>query len=171
MPENKNQISLLIWMLEDLRKITLEGVKHLNREQLFSEPIKGEASIGSYLMHLAEVDIYWLEVLSGIEQPNELKVKCFYNKWYDSGDDFDPPKETLDINEYLNVNESTRKNFLDHVSSLEEIELEDKIIRKGKNKDFEISKKWIIYHIIEHEAHHRGQMFMLIRKAGWNKKQ
>jgi len=156
-------------MLEDVRRQTLAGVNTLSKEQLFASPVEGESSIGSYLMHLAEVDIYWLEVLSGIQQPEELKTKCYYNTWFDSGKDFNPPKGALEISEYLDVNLSSRKNFLDYISTLSDSDLEEIIIQKGRTKEFKISKKWIIYHILEHEAHHRGQMFMLIRKAGWNK--
>ena len=169
MSENNHQISLFKWMLEDIRKETLAGVGHLSKEQLFAVPVEGEASIGSYLMHLAECDLYWLEVLSGIQQPDELKTKCYYNKWFDSGEECDPPKSELEVNEYLDVNTSARKNFLNYVSTLSDSDLEEIIIQKGRTKDYEISKKWIIYHILEHEAHHRGQIFMLIRKAGWNK--
>jgi len=169
MDDNSNQISLLKWMLEDVRKETLAGVNHLSKEQLFTSPVEGESSIGSYLMHLAENDIYWLEVLSGIQQPEELKTKCYYNAWFDSGKDSNPPKEALEISEYLDVNESARKNFLDHVSSLNNSDLKEIIIQNGGTKEIKIQKMWIIYHILEHEAHHRGQMFMLIRKAGWNK--
>jgi uncharacterized damage-inducible protein DinB len=65
---------------------------------------------------------------------------------------------------------STRKMFLDHISSLIDSELDDVIIRKFKDTEKRYTKKWIIYHILEHEAHTRGQIFMLIRKVGWNKK-
>lgn len=156
-------------MLEDIRNETLSGINHLSKDQLFAPPVEGESSIGSYLMHLAECDIHWLEVLSGIPQPDELKLRCYYNKWFDSGKDSNPPKQALEVNEYINVNNVSRKNFLDHLSTLKETELEDEIIQKGRTGDFKLTKKWIIYHILEHEAHHRGQMFMLIRKAGWNK--
>jgi len=168
MSDNNNQISLLKWMLEDVRNETLAGVNHLSKEQMFATPVEGESSIGSYLMHLAECDIYWLEVLSGTQQPDELKIKCYYNKWFDSGKDCNPPKEALEVREYLDVNNSARKNFLNHVSTLTEPNLEEIIIQKGRTREFKLTKKWIIYHILEHEAHHRGQMFMLIRKAGWN---
>jgi uncharacterized damage-inducible protein DinB len=60
--------------------------------------------------------------------------------------------------------------FLDHVSTLKDSELEEIITRKRRDGEKKYSKKWVIYHIIEHEAHTRRQMFMLIRKAGWNKK-
>lgn len=157
-------------MLEDVRIETLKGVEHLSAEQLFKPPADGEYPIGAYLMHLAECDIFWLEVLSGIEQPADLKKDAYYDVWFDAYKTSSPPSSPLDKEVYLNVMLRTRKNFLDYISGMEDKNLEEKITRKRNEKEIQISKKWIIYHIIEHEAHHRGQMFMLIRKAGWNKK-
>ena len=164
-----DQIQLLKWMLEDVRKETLAGVSHLSKEQLFQAPVEGESSIGSYMMHLGECDLSWLEILSGAEQPGDLKKKCYFDKWFDVPDP-DPPKEPLEINEYLETIAATRKNFLEYISTLDDTELEKEVTIQRKSGEQKIKKKWIIYHIIEHEAHHRGQMFMLIRKAGWNKK-
>ena len=164
-----DQIRLLKWMLEDVRKETLAGVSHLSKEQLFQAPVEGESSIGSYMMHLGECDLSWLEILSGAEQPEDLKKKCYFDKWFDVPDP-EPPKEPLEINEYLETIAATRKNFLEYISTLDDTELEKEVTIQRKSGERKIKKKWIIYHIIEHEAHHRGQMFMLIRKAGWNKK-
>ena len=164
-----DQIQLLKWMLEDVRKETLAGVSHLSKEQLFQAPVEGESSIGSYMMHLGECDLSWLEILSGAEQPADLKKKCYFDKWFDVPDP-EPPKKPLEINEYLETIAATRKNFLEYISTLDDTELEKEVTIQRKSGERKIKKKWIIYHIIEHEAHHRGQMFMLIRKAGWNKK-
>ncbi|MCC7430273.1 nuclease, partial [bacterium] len=27
--------------------------------------------------------------------------------------------------------------------------------------------RWVLYHLIEHEVHHRGQIFFLMRKANF----
>ncbi len=164
-----DQIQLLKWMLEDVRKETLSGIDHLSKEQLFLAPVEGEYSIGSYLMHFAECDLSWLEILSGEEQPSELKKRAYFDKWFDVPDP-EPPKEPLEINEYLETIAATRKNFIDYISTLNDNDLEKEVVIQRKSGERKIKKKWIIYHIIEHEAHHRGQMFMLIRKAGWNKK-
>jgi len=171
MSENNSneQIQLLKYMLEDLRKVTLSGVDYLTKEQLFQSPIEGEFPIGAYLMHLAECDIFWLETLSGTEVPDDLKKKSYSDSWFDSGPDSNPPKVAPEVSEYLESLEMTRKLFLDYVSEMKDSELDESIILKRKSGDKNISKKWIIYHIIEHEAHTRGQIFMLIRKAGWNK--
>jgi uncharacterized damage-inducible protein DinB len=173
MTENNSQpqVELLKWMLEDVRKVTIGGVEHLTKEQLFTPPIEGEYPIGSYLMHLCEVDLGWLRTLSGIKQPEEIKKRAYYNAWYDvAKEDFNPPKQPLEVKEYFDIMALTRKMFLDHVSSLKDSELNDVIVRKFKDTERRYTKKWIIYHILEHEAHTRGQTFMLIRKAGWNKK-
>jgi len=157
-------------MLEDVRKVTLDGVDHLSKEQLYQTPIEGEYPVGSFLMHFAECDVSWLEMLSGIEQSDDLKKRSYYNVWYDPSEEASPPPEPLEIKVYLDTIAETRKNFLDYVSTLSDEDLESEVTIQGRSGERRIKKKWIIYHIIEHEAHHRGQMFMLIRKAGWNKK-
>lgn len=165
------QVSLLIWMLEDVRRVTLEGVNHLTKEQLFTPPIEGEYSIGAYLMHLCEADLGWLETISGTKQADDIKKRSYYNAWFDvPKKDYNPPAQPPVVNEYFEVLKITRKLFLDFVSSIKDSELEEVIVIKRGDKERKYIKKWIIYHILEHEAHTRGQMFMLIRKAGWKKK-
>ncbi len=169
-PNTNPQIELLKWMLEDIRRVTLEGVNFLTKEQLFTPPIEGEYPIGAYLMHLGEADIGWLEVISETEVPEEIKKRSYYNAWFDvPKEDYNPPKEPLEVNEYFEVLELTRKMFLEYVSSLKDSELEDVVHAIRGTIERKYTKKWIIYHIIEHEAHTRGQIFMLIRKAGWSK--
>ena len=170
MTDNNPQAALLKWMLEDVRRVTLEGINHLTKEQLFTPPIEGEYPIGAYLMHLCEADLGWLEVISESEVPLEIKKRSYYNAWFDvPKEDYNPPKEAPEVNEYLEVLALTRKKILEYVSSLKDSELEDVIHAIRGDLERTYTKKWIIYHILEHEAHTRGQIFMLIRKAGWKK--
>lgn len=165
---------LLIYMLEDIRKITLKGVSGLTKEQLFAEPVPGEAPIGAYLMHLAECDLGWLQVLDGNEPDAELSKRSYYSTWFDSGKDFNPPKSIIEIEEYIDVITKCRARVIDYIKTLndEELDPEFTVVRKFDGKEFTKSytRKWIIYHLIEHEAHTRGQMFMLIRMAGFKNK-
>ena len=55
--------------------------------------------------------------------------------------------------------------FLDEVCSLKDTELDDPM-PTGKRQR---TKRWIISRILQHEAHTRGQIMILIRKAGWEK--
>ena len=157
-----DNIKLLEYMLEDVRKVTFSGVNHLSKEQLF------EAPIGSYLMHLAECEIFWLEVLSGITQPEELKKKSYYDVWYDAFKDASPPLSAPEISDYHEVMSEARKNLLDYMATMKDSDLEKMVSFKTGSGEKSFSKKWIIYHLIEHEAHHRGQIFMLMNKKNEN---
>lgn len=167
----QEKIELLKWMLEDIRRETISGVSTLTKEQLFASPENGEFPIGAYLMHLCECDLHWLEVISGKEQPNELKEKCYFDKWFDSFGESSPPSSAPELIEYARLLKETRGRFLDYISTLNDSDLEETVVIKRKSGDVSLSKKWIIYHIIEHEAHHRGQMFLLIRRGGWKNDQ
>ena len=163
----KEKVELLKWMLEDVREETLKGLSTLTEEQLFESALKNEFPIGAYVMHLCECDIHWLEVISGSVISDEMKQRCYFDKWFDPSGESSPPKNILKLEEYSSALRDTRKMFLDYVGNLNDEELDDTVVMKSKRGDLNISKKWIIYHIIEHEAHHRGQIFLLMRQSGW----
>jgi len=167
----KSNIELLKYMLDDIRKVTFKGISGLTKEQLFAEPVKGEYPIGAYLMHLGEADLGWLRTLTGEKQSNELKKRVYYNAWFDApSEKYNPPKEAIEPDEYINAINDVRKVLISYIDTLEDENLDEKITVKRKSGETEITKKWIIYHLIEHEAHTRGQMFLLMRMAGFKQK-
>lgn len=163
---------LLIYILEDIRKVTLEGIKGLTKEQLFAEPLPGEFPVGAYLMHLGEADIGWYETMTGEKISDEIKKRCYYSAWFDVPEtDFNPPKEAIEPEEYIAAVAEPREMLIDYIRNMTDEDLEIKLKRKrSPTVEVEIPKKWIIYHLIEHEAHTRGQMFLLMRLAGFKKK-
>jgi uncharacterized damage-inducible protein DinB len=163
---------LLIYMLEDIREVTIKGISGLTKEQLFQEPVPGEFPIGAYIMHLGEADLGWLSSLKGEEQPEELKKRCYYNSWFDVDKaDYNPPTEPIEPEEYINAITEPRKILINYIRNMSDEDLQVTVKRKRRaDVEVELSKKWMIYHLIEHEAHTRGQMFMLIRMAGFKKK-
>ena len=167
---SKSQIDLLLWQFDYTRKQTLACVEHLTKEQLFASPIEGEWCIGSHLMHLAECDLGWLHTLSGKEIPEDIKKRAYYAVWKDCPEEFsEAPKEALEPKEYFETIAITRKMFTDEVASLNDEDLDMIVKTKHGSKITGNSKRTIINRMIDHEAHTRGQMFLLIRKAGWGK--
>jgi uncharacterized damage-inducible protein DinB len=167
----KSNIELLKYMLEDIRANTLKGISGLTKEQLFAEPVIGEYPIGAYLMHLGEADLGWLRTLTGEKQPEELRKRVYYDAWFDVPEkDYNPPKEPIEVEEYINAITESRKKLLNYIDTLSDSNLEETITVKRKTGERTYTKKWIIYHLIEHEAHTRGQMFLLIRMAGFKEK-
>lgn len=157
-----SNIQLLKWMMKDAREVLLEGIDGLSKEKLFQAPVEGEFPIGAYIMHMGEVDSYWYSQLTGMEMPDEVKKRVYDNCWFDCpAENSNPPKSPIEVQEYLNAIAETRKIVFDYMDKMNDNELED-VVRLKKNGE-PLTKKWIIYHLLEHEAHHRGQMFMLIR--------
>ena len=164
------RLSLLWWMLEDVRKVTLKGIEGLSKEQLFQTPIEGEYPVGAYIMHIAEAEVYWLQVLTGTKIDKEIKKRIYYDSWMNpSKSDAESPNKPLEINEYLEAINSVRELLEEYMFSLKDSDLDGFVMQRRKDGDHKILRKWIIYHLIEHEAHHRGQMMLLIRKAGFKK--
>jgi uncharacterized damage-inducible protein DinB len=125
-------------------------------------------------MHLAECDLAWLKTLTGKEPDEELKRKSYYDKWFDSRKTDNYPKEAIEVDEYVDTITKCRAQVIDFIKSLSDEDVEGKVyarwVSNGEEKSQEYTRKWIIYHLIEHEAHTRGQMFLLMRMAGYKQK-
>ena len=163
-------LSLLWWMLKDVREVTLKGIEGLSKEQLFQPPVESEYPIGAYIMHLAEAEVFWLQVLTGTKVDKEIKKRIYYDSWMSpSKSDAESPRAPLEVNEYLEAIDVVRKLLKKHLFSLKDADLDVFVVQRRKDGEHKISWKWRIFHLIEHEAHHRGQMMLLIRKAGFKK--
>lgn len=157
-----SNVQLLKWMLQDVREETLRGIEGLSKEKLFQAPVEGEFPIGAYIMHFGEVDAYWYSQLTGKQMPEDITKRVYDNCWFDCPpENYNPPKSVIEVQEYLDAIAATRKILFDYMDNMKDEELEEEVRRKKNGEP--LTKKWIIYHLIEHEAHHRGQMFMLVR--------
>ena len=77
-----------------------------------------------------------------------------------------PPSEPLPLEEYVSrlavVRGLLHMTLRDLADS--ELDAERTIVRGGKT--FTTTPRWILYHLVEHEAHHRGQMMLWKRRMG-----
>ena len=155
------QISLIVYMMEDVRKVLLKGLEGLTKEEVNKPPLEGEMPIGKYLRHQALVDASWYNVITEGKDINVDLIEKLKSLSWENGSSPD-----LDLNDYVKMMEDARKEVLEYIKTLKDSNLEEEIIREWQGKEYRLSKKWILYHLIEHEAHHRGQMFLLLRKGG-----
>ena len=136
----------------DLRETILEAVRGLTEEQLDWRPPGVKRSIRDILIHIAGAERGWiLGAAAGREERFEDAEAGFR----------DPIDEILA--ELERVHSETER-------LLDEISVNDLIIRRcrlrHRQDSPEFSLRWVFYHVIEHEAHHRGQIFMTMRMQG-----
>jgi uncharacterized damage-inducible protein DinB len=167
----QKKAQLLKFMLEDIRRVTLDGIKDLTAKQLFQQPMEGEFPVGAYLMHLGECEAGWYHTMTGTPLPDDLKKRVYYGAWFDvPPEEYNPPISVIPPQEYLSALAEVRKYIINYLNNTTDEDFDKEVTWKRNGKDITRTKEWIIYHLIEHEAHTRGQMFLLIRKGLKGKK-
>jgi uncharacterized damage-inducible protein DinB len=156
LPGFEPEIGRSLWCLEDVRRnlITkLSGSSHL-----LDRKIGERHSIGTLLYHIAYVEAGWLygEVMETDWDP-EISSLFPVEGWMNNQlTHFEG--ESLD--EHLNRLHKVREVLLSHFRSMT---LED--WRKPRVlEEYDVTPEWVVYHLIEHESHHRGQIFQLLRE-------
>lgn len=144
--------------LEDVRRETLRYVARLEPQQLSWTPQKNVESIGTLLLHIAAVERSWIgedidrrpmgeewmiafPIRFGIEQIHSQPLEHFLKELARTRD------ETRTVLSALTDDDLSRDiTPLDPGESTETYTIE-----------------WILHHLVEHEAHHRGQIALLKR--------
>ena len=135
-----------------IRKELIEGVKNLTREQLEWTPEGHTNSIGKLLAHIAEAEYWWIYVVA------EANIK---QADADSSV-FEKPAELSQILTWLDEYHNITRGYLER----EDLENWDDISYLVEWRKEHITKRDLVWHVVEHQARHRGQIFMLMRMQG-----
>lgn len=146
--------------MEDVRAQTRRIVADLTPDELSARFVPGAHQIGGLLLHIGESEWWWICAIVGGEEITDEKRKLAYMD------------DTVETDFGLkNLDAAGCIEFLDRVSGLTR-----ETLRKFTNEDmetfiayevdgqkYESSLRWILHHVLEHEAHHRGQIAMIKR--------
>ena len=136
----------------DLRPITLSALRKLTPEQLAFKPEGWSRSAWDLAVHMADCEWHWI-------YRNALKREPWEARWSEKR------FETLDelITYWNGIHKVTVQWLQDSPVS----ELKRKYAMPYIEYPW-ATMNWLVYHVIEHESHHRGQLFMLMRMQGVN---
>ena len=155
LPGYHPEIGRWLWALEDTRHETLKSLDGLTDEDLDALPPGADNRIGALLYHIAIVEVGWLyfQVLEG-KKPFPTGFGALF------------PADALDEQEQLTHLQGT--SLQDHLQRLEkaraslleefrDMSLEDfRRLRYGDEEN--VTPEWVLHHLIQHEAEHRGQI-------------
>ncbi len=147
-------LSLLIAMLEDNTVQWREASGALSQEEVCWQPHSGWHSIGAVILHNAEVEAYWLhEVITGELIPAELSARLLSEE-IDQGAGKWPVPPSQPLSWYYAIQDEVRMKTRQILH-----ELHDPLALYGKDRKFTL--RWLLHHVITHEAYHCGQMALL----------
>ncbi|MCW5937499.1 MAG: DinB family protein [Fimbriimonadaceae bacterium] len=115
----------------------------------------GMHSMGAVILHMASVEIYWLEefVLRRQADPEEVRLLLRAETDVDNNQWPDAPSQPLRW--YYELHDRLRARTLESVKEWPGPE------ERIPMHDFTITPRWVLGHVIQHESYHGGQILML----------
>jgi uncharacterized damage-inducible protein DinB len=156
------QIGFHIAGMAEVREQLSDAVEDLSNEEIAAKVLPDVHSIGQLILHNAEAEWWWIKCVASGKELNEeeaireahwdiLLEKDFALKDYSA---------KFCIDEVNRV----RRMCLDTVRTFTDKDL-DKFYGWDKKDGTrtEVTLRWILHHLIDHEAQHKGQILMLKR--------
>jgi uncharacterized damage-inducible protein DinB len=157
-PGFAGELGIWVASLDDVRRRTLEAVADLTPEQLSWKPPSGGNSIGQLLRHIAIVELDWVltDLSRGEPMPKDAPPIVQLD-----GAMADPGPQPLEI--FVAALAYARKETKARLGRYgrDEIETIREYAGDGARKVFNV--RWILLHLIDHEAQHTGQILSVKR--------
>jgi uncharacterized damage-inducible protein DinB len=153
------EIARPLWVLEATRYRTKGVLKSIDPAAIDWASPEGGNSIGTLLYHIAAIEMDWLyvEVLEQGGLPSEVQALFPYEVRDGQGHLTAVPGVSLD--EHLRLLDATRAILL---AAFREITLDD-FRRLRSFEAYDVTPEYVLHHLVQHEAEHRGQIGQLRR--------
>ena len=161
LPAQNPNIGRALWQLAGARQRLKQGLADLDETLLDWEPYPDGNSIGTLLYHIAAIEVDWLfaEVLERPFAP-EIVELFPYPVRNDAGRLF--PVTGVSLPDHLQRLDTVRRFLLDVYA---ELTLAD-FRRARQLPHYHVTPEWVLFHLTQHEAEHRGQIQEII---SWSK--
>jgi uncharacterized damage-inducible protein DinB len=133
---------------EQVRADLYITIDKFNQDELTFIPFESSWPVGQIMLHIADCENYWLHMIVR----HEIKTWKYF--------DFDdyPTKEVI-----KEVLEGVRNKTITFLESLDEKNL-DQVYTTPHDETFTL--RWIIWHVLEHEIHHRAELSLILGLLG-----
>jgi len=147
--------------MEEVRGQLTAAVKTIPDDLIGKPAFLGAHSIGGLVLHIGEAEWFWMKmVVSGQELTDEVKNASYW----DILDDLERVARNGYTAEFcLSEIERIRNQTRDVLFSYNDKDLERIITFERRGQATEYNLRYILHHLIDHEAQHKGQIFMLKR--------
>jgi uncharacterized damage-inducible protein DinB len=141
--------------LQDARQITLEWLAGIDPRAIdFTRD--DENTIGTLLYHIAAIEADWLYV-EVLEQPFPPDVIDIFPHDVRETDGRLTPVPGLTLGEHLERLDAVREYLL---TAFLDMSLTD-FQRPHQLPNYDVTPEWVLHHLMQHEAEHRGQIGLL----------
>jgi uncharacterized damage-inducible protein DinB len=149
------QVGLLLAMLGDGTREWREELGQVPEDAVVWQPFPQGHSIGALILHLADSESFWIQEVAAGQARTPEEVKALLSE---ETDQYAinwpiPPKKPLGW--YFEQHDRIRKETRRTVRRLADPE------HIGRRGEREFTLRWVLHHVITHEAYHGGQAVLL----------
>ena len=149
--------NLAAW--ERARSQTRKLLEDLTPEEIARRVLPNIHSIGALALHLGEAEFYWLQFVVAKKEATDENKK--FSHWCDTLEtDFDKGYTAQYCLDKIDAISRMTREFL---SGKADADLEVLYLRDDFGEPTELSLRSILQRMVDHEAHHRGQMALIKR--------
>ncbi len=147
------EIGRWLWALQEGRQRTMRELGRLVPAMIDWMPPGNESSIGTVLYHLADIEADWLYV-EVLEQSLPPEVAALFP--YPTRDEHGTLTQVkgFSLEQHRSRLETVRGLLLDVYQQMDLAEFR----RVRSFPDYDVTPEWVLHHMMQHEAEHRGQI-------------
>ena len=147
--------------MQEVREQVRKAVEDLTVEQVSHQAIPGAHSIGALVLHIGEAEWWWMQcVVSGHKLTEEDRRAPFW-------DVLEEPEafasKAYNAEFCLKEIDKIRDQTGELLAAFSDKDLEPINSYDRDGEIHEHNLRWILHHLIDHEAQHKGQILMLKR--------
>ena len=161
-PDTNIQIGLLLAMLDDNTEDWREELGAIPDEAVIWQPVPNGHNIGAITLHIADVEAFWLHEIAAGHVRSEEEIQRLLSVETQQYDGVWPTPPQKPLTWYFEQHDEIRNRSRQYVSSLSDPE--ETRLRPGRDNRYTI--RWLLHHVITHEAYHGGQAVLLAMQ--WN---
>ncbi|MCU1267129.1 MAG: hypothetical protein JWM21_3447 [Acidobacteria bacterium] len=158
------EIGFYLAGMDEVREQLHASVSGISNEDIGRLAVPETHSIGALVLHIGEAEWWWMQcIVAGHKLTDEDRRAAYW--------DVLTEPERVATSGYsahfcLAEADRIRKQTRDLLASFAEADLDRVYARERRGTVREQSLRWILHHLIDHEAQHKGQILMLRRLLG-----
>src|SRR6266496_6206562 len=150
--------------MEEVRKQLREAVKGISDDAFGRPAFPGAHSIGALVLHIGEAEWWWMQcIVSGHKLTAEDRSAPFWDV-LKNPESFAGKSYSAEF--CLDEATKVRKQTRELLARFTDDDLERIFTSERRGVTYDHSLRWILHHLIDHEAQHKGQILMLKRLLG-----
>jgi uncharacterized damage-inducible protein DinB len=150
--------------MEEVREQLRVALRGMSDEEIARRAVPGAHPIGALALHIGEAEWWWIQCnVAGRELTDEDRRTAHWDVLEDpDGFAANGFSAQYCIDAIDGITERTRKLL----ATFQDDDLERLFSFEIRGNQVEASLRWVLHHLIDHEAQHKGQILMLKRLLG-----